>query len=60
MTDIQSLSQHLLRAYETGVGVAPLTELDPTLNIDEAYRIQLDFVADRLEKGHHIVGKKSV
>lgn len=58
MEKIKKLSEHLLEAYETGKGVAPLTELEPELNITDAYGIQLDFVDKKLADGRTIVGKK--
>lgn len=38
--------------------VAPLTEREPGLTIDDAYRIQLRMVQRRLDAGETVVGKK--
>lgn len=46
---------HALRDRRT---IAPLIEHDPTLTIDDAYAISLDFLARRLNDGEAVVGKK--
>ena len=38
--------------------LAPLIEQDPSLTIDDAYAISLDFLARRLKEGEKVVGKK--
>jgi len=38
--------------------VAPLIERDPSLSIDDAYRISLNFLKRRLGEGERVVGKK--
>ncbi len=38
--------------------LAPLIEQDPSLTIDDAYTISLDFLARRLKEGEKVVGKK--
>ncbi|MEM8696018.1 MAG: 2-oxopent-4-enoate hydratase, partial [Pseudomonadota bacterium] len=38
--------------------VAPLIARDPTLTIDDAYAISLDFLARRRAEGERVVGKK--
>jgi len=38
--------------------VAPLVERDPTLTLDDAYDISLDFLARRIADGEGVVGKK--
>jgi 2-oxopent-4-enoate/cis-2-oxohex-4-enoate hydratase len=44
-----------LRARRT---VAPLIERDPSLTVDDAYAISLDFLSRRLKDGERVVGKK--
>lgn len=44
-----------LRGRQT---LAPLIETDPSLTIDDAYAISLDFLARRLAEGERVVGKK--
>ena len=44
-----------LRARHT---IQPLIEQDPTLTIDDAYAISLDFLARRRADGERVVGKK--
>ena len=51
-------AKQLAHAETTGVGVAPLSELDPSLNINDAYSIQLTNIQRKVEEGHKIVGKK--
>jgi 2-oxopent-4-enoate/cis-2-oxohex-4-enoate hydratase len=38
--------------------LAPLTEREPEITIDDAYRIQLRFIERRVDSGERIVGKK--
>ncbi|MER2108287.1 MAG: fumarylacetoacetate hydrolase family protein [Solibacillus sp.] len=48
----------LLEAYETKKPISPLTTTNPAITVDEAYRIQLAQIDQRLEQGDVIVGKK--
>jgi 2-oxopent-4-enoate/cis-2-oxohex-4-enoate hydratase len=48
----------LFAALREGRTIAPLIERDPTLAIDDAYAISLDFLARRLAEGERVVGKK--
>lgn len=48
----------LYRALREGSTLAPLVEQDPSLTIDDAYAISLDFVSRRLTDGEKVVGKK--
>jgi 2-oxopent-4-enoate/cis-2-oxohex-4-enoate hydratase len=50
-----AMLHHALRTRGT---VAPLIAQDPTLTIDQAYAISLDFLARRLAEGEKVVGKK--
>jgi len=38
--------------------LSPLIEQDPTLTVDDAYAISLDFLSRRLKDGEKVVGKK--
>jgi len=38
--------------------IAPLIAQDPTLTVDDAYAISLDFLARRVKDGERVVGKK--
>lgn len=38
--------------------VAPLTEREATINVDDAYQIQLHMISRRLKQGETVVGKK--
>lgn len=48
----------LYQALRDGRTLAPLIERDPSLTIDDAYAISLDFLACRLADGERVVGKK--
>ena len=48
----------LYQALRDGRTLAPLIERDPSLTIDDAYAISLDFLARRLADGERVVGKK--
>ncbi|AGT33886.1 2-hydroxypenta-2,4-dienoate hydratase (plasmid) [Geobacillus genomosp. 3] len=55
---IQRLADHLRQAERQRQGVAPLTELVPTLTVEEAYRVQLLNIQRKVDAGKRIVGKK--
>ena len=50
--------EQLYRALRGRHTVAPLVGQDPSLTIDDAYAISLDFLARRLADGERVVGKK--
>lgn len=59
--DAQTIAAHgeaLFHAWQTRTPVPPLLERMPDLSLDDAYRIQLDFVSRRVAAGETIVGKK--
>src|SRR4249920_2264468 len=60
MTDdhIQRYGDELYQSLLTRTPVAPLTEREPTITLDDAYRIQLRFIQRRLDAGETVVGKK--
>ena len=55
---IERYGAELFAAWRNRVPVAPLVEREPDLSIEDAYRIQLDFIARRVAAGETIVGKK--
>jgi len=58
-TTIDRYGDELYRALREGFTVAPLTEREPAITIDDAYRIQLAIVARKLERERvRHVGKK--
>lgn len=58
-TEIASLhGEQLYRALRERHTLQPLIERDPSLTIDDAYAISLDFLARRLADGERVVGKK--
>jgi 2-oxopent-4-enoate/cis-2-oxohex-4-enoate hydratase len=50
--------EQLYRALRGRHTVAPLIAQDPSLSIDDAYAISLDFLSRRLADGERVVGKK--
>ena len=56
--DIKKYAAMLYEAERTREPIGPLTEMDPTLDIDDAYAIQLANVNRVVEEGHVISGKK--
>jgi 2-keto-4-pentenoate hydratase len=55
---IQTLAEMLVAAEQTRKPIAPLTETDPRITIDEAYQIQLRVMAMKKSTGQVVVGKK--
>jgi 2-keto-4-pentenoate hydratase len=56
--DTARASRILLEAYERGTPVEPLSSTFPGLTIDQAYDIQLDWVAAQLHVGRTVRGHK--
>lgn len=56
--DIKKAAAQLLEAEQTKVPIAPLTELYPEINEDDAYAIQLEVIQQKVSAGAKIVGKK--
>jgi 2-keto-4-pentenoate hydratase len=55
---IAAFADQLFHAERSRQVVAPLTDQDPSLTLDDAYAIQLANVSRALEMGHVISGKK--
>ncbi|AZV45227.1 2-keto-4-pentenoate hydratase [Peribacillus asahii] len=55
---IDEAYKHLLKAETEQQSVAPLTQSYPDLTIDEAYRVQLKMIDQKVRSGQRIVGKK--
>ncbi len=58
LSRIERYSDELYRALRDRRAVAPLTERDPDLTIDEAYQISLGLLARREAAGERVIGKK--
>ncbi|MEK5427805.1 2-keto-4-pentenoate hydratase [Cytobacillus sp. FSL R7-0680] len=56
--DIKKGFHHLQNAYIQKKAVAPLSEMSPSLSIDDAYQVQLLHVENELKQGKIISGKK--
>lgn len=57
--DISRLhGEQLYRALREGRTLAPLIAREPSLTIDDAYAISLDFLERRLADGERVIGKK--
>jgi 2-oxopent-4-enoate/cis-2-oxohex-4-enoate hydratase len=48
----------LFAAFREGRTVSPLIERDPSLTIEDAYSISLNFLSLRMNEGERVVGKK--
>ncbi|MFC3213100.1 fumarylacetoacetate hydrolase family protein [Novosphingobium panipatense] len=55
---LDGFSDALFRALRERRTIEPLINSDPTLTVDDAYRISLGFLARRTAQGERIVGKK--
>jgi len=57
-SDIHLHGAALFEAWQRRIPIAPLVERAPGITIEDAYRIQLDFIDRRVQAGERIVGKK--
>lgn len=57
-TQIEHFGDELYNALITRTPVAPLTDREPGITLDDAYRIQLRMIQRRLDAGETIIGKK--
>ena len=55
---IQQFGDELFESLRTRLPVEPLTERDPELTLEQAYRIQEYVIGRRLALGDRIIGKK--
>ncbi|MBN9429296.1 MAG: 2-oxopent-4-enoate hydratase [Burkholderiales bacterium] len=55
---IRRYGDELHQAWAGRTPVAPLTEREPGITIDDAYRIQLRMIQHRLDAGETVIGKK--
>lgn len=55
---INEYAVQLLKAEETCTTIEPITKNNPDITVDEAYQIQLKQIAQKVENGRKIVGKK--
>jgi len=55
---IKTLAEMLLAAEQARKPIAPLTETDPGISVDEAYRVQLRIIEIKKSLGQVVVGKK--
>jgi 2-oxopent-4-enoate/cis-2-oxohex-4-enoate hydratase len=55
---IQQFGDELFESLRTRLPVEPLTERDPELTLEQAYRIQEYVIGRRLARGDRIIGKK--
>lgn len=58
---LEKIEQHGDALYQALIDrkpIAPLTEGEPDLGIEDAYRIQLRMIQRRLERGETVIGKK--
>ncbi len=57
-TQIDLYGDELYNALITRTPVAPLTDREPGITLDDAYRIQLRMIQRRVDAGETIIGKK--
>ncbi|WP_303969033.1 2-keto-4-pentenoate hydratase [Sporosarcina ureae] len=57
-TKIENYASELLEAEKTCKGIAPLTDRDSSLTVEDAYNIQLEMVKRKLADGRTVIGKK--
>jgi len=55
---IRALGDELLEAWKGARQIAPLSDREPAITIDDAYAVQLRTIARRTEAGERLVGKK--
>lgn len=55
---MKALAEKLLQAEQSQKPIPPLTESDPGISVDEAYRIQLLVLEKKKSHGQVVVGKK--
>lgn len=58
MNKAEQYGAQLFAALRERQTLAPLIDGDPSLTVDDAYAISLDFLARRLAQGERVVGKK--
>ena len=58
MSKAEDHGRRLYEALRDQRTLAPLIERDPSITIDDAYAVSLDFLSRRLEDGERVVGKK--
>ncbi|MFZ1741807.1 MAG: fumarylacetoacetate hydrolase family protein [Pontixanthobacter sp.] len=58
MNKAEHYGAQLFSALRERQTLPPLIDGDPSLTVDDAYAISLDFLARRLAQGEHVVGKK--
>lgn len=56
--DIQQAAKQLLQAEQTKKPIAPFTETEPTITVDDAYRIQLAQIEAKKAQGARVAGLK--
>lgn len=57
-TRIHALGDELLAALRARAVLAPLTDREPGISIDDAYQISLHFLEQRKKAGERVIGKK--
>ena len=56
--EIQAIAQKLLNAELSKQPIAPLTEIEPNITADDAYRIQLHQIEQKVSEGAVVKGLK--
>lgn len=58
MKNLDLFADELIKAQESVYGIAPLTDREPSLSVEEAYSIQISNINKKIDAGRRIVGKK--
>ena len=58
MSDIGKWAEYLVEAEVRREAVAPITDAEPTLTVEDAYRIQDELLVRRIATGERLVGAK--
>ncbi|MEJ8546652.1 2-keto-4-pentenoate hydratase [Brevibacillus borstelensis] len=55
---IKRLADHLAEAERSGLAVEPITNIEPEITVEDAYRVQLLTIGRKVKAGDVITGKK--
>ena len=55
---ISEFGDELFDAWHSAQQIAPLTDREPNITIDEAYRVQMHTIGRRIAEGERVVGRK--
>lgn len=56
--DVNDLARKIIEAEEQVRSIGPITEDFPQISMNQAYRVQMSIINEKLSKGNKVVGKK--